>query len=452
MTDTISAIATAYGAAALGIIRISGPKAKDVVQQIVPKAQAHRYPHRMRFGYALDKDTGEVIDEVLCFWAPGPQSATGEDIAEIHAHGGVLVLNQLLSQTFHAGARPALPGEFTRRAYTNGKQDLTQAEAVMSLIGAKSELAARTAARQLGGAIGEGLAEEYQHITNIAAMLEACLDFPDEDLPVEQIKTFVEQLTQIEHTLQTAVRSYHMGQLLTQGAQVVIAGPSNAGKSSLLNALIHEDKALVDSAPGTTRDVVEAQFEIEGIPITFMDTAGLRFGAQKVEQMGMEKSKKALRNADLILLVVDASAPLDTELNIQHILDSHPDNTLLVLNKNDIATFSPTLQLFSPSKTVQISALNRINLDELYNKMAQFLLEGTSSTADIILTTARQASSVETALNHTCSAKQILASNSEPELAAADIRWAREALADLWGKHAQTDVIDTIFLSFCLGK
>lgn len=454
MTDTISAIATAPGNAALGIIRISGPWAQQVIDAVVPDARAPKHVRSMRFGHAIDIESKEIIDEVLCFFASAPQTATGEDTAEIHAHGGTLVLNRLLQQTFKAGARAAAPGEFTRRAYTNGKMDLTQAEAVMSLIGAKSERAAQTAAKQLGGAIGKALSTEYEHITNIAAALETCLDFPDEDLPTEQTAQFILQLEQFTTKLSSAVQSYKMGQLLTKGAQVVIAGPSNAGKSTLLNALINEEKALVDSAPGTTRDIVEAQYEIDGVPVTFLDTAGLRFGAQKVEQMGMEKSKKAIQDADLILLVVDGASPLEMKEDVKEMLCTHAARTIGVINKSDKSNFTDTVLKaagLTPANTVHISAQKQTNLESLHNRMAEFL-QTEMPLPEVILTTARQLSWVETALEHAQTAQQILQSNGEPELAAADIRWAREALASLWGKHAQTDVIDTIFSSFCLGK
>ena len=452
MSDTIAAIATATGNAALGIIRISGPQAGNVLQKVVTGAgrKACQFPGKLRFGRATVPDSGEVVDEVLCFFAKAPATATGEDVAEIHGHGGTLVLNQLLSLTLRSGARLAHPGEFTRRAYTSGKMDLTQAEAVMSLIGARSELAARTAAKQLGGGLGDALAEEYEQVTKISAMLEVCLDFPDEDLPEEQTFEFITRLTRVANRLTTAVQSYRIGQLLTKGAKVVIAGPSNAGKSSLLNALIHEDKALVDSIPGTTRDIVEASYEINGIPVTFLDTAGLRFGAHKVEQMGMEKSRQALAQADLVLLVLDGAAPETADVEILKILAAHRDITVPVLNKCDKSDFNASAFPDALLDAVHISAAQSVNLNELQQRMATHL--SMDHTSDLILTTARQLGAVETTLEHVITAKNILADGGEPELAAADMRWARESLAALWGKDSQTDMIDAIFSSFCLGK
>jgi tRNA modification GTPase len=448
--DTIAAIATAPGNAALGIVRISGTDAAMILSRVVPGARAARFPGQLRFGLARDVVTGDVIDEVLCFFSPAPGTATGENVAEIHGHGGALVLNQLLSEVLKSGARLAHPGEFTRRAYTNGKMDLTQAEAVMSLIGARSERAARTAARQLGGAIGEALAAEYDQVTRISAMLEVCLDFPDEDLPAEQTFEFVKKLGDVAEKLQQAVQSYRVGQLLTKGAKVVIAGPSNAGKSSLFNALIHEDRALVDSIPGTTRDIVEASFEMDGIPITFLDTAGLRFGAKKVEQMGMEKSRRALLQADLILLVVDGRVPESVDDEILELLNMYTENLIPVLNKCDCGDFDANGFPVLFENAVAISAKQQVNLDVLQQRMTAHLSAGDS--ADLILTTARQLTAVETALDHVVTAKNLLRDDGPPELAAADMRWAREALAALWGRDAHTDVIDTIFLSFCLGK
>ena len=449
--DTIAAIATATGNAALGIVRISGPDAGDVLSRVVTRANATQFPRQMRFGFARDVTSGEVIDEVLCFFIPAPLTATGEDVAEIHGHGGTLVLNQLLHQVLMAGARLAHPGEFTRRAYTNGKMDLTQAEAVMSLIGARSERAARMAARQLGGAIGESLATEYEQVTRISAMLEVCLDFPDEDLPAEQTFEFVEKLGNVANKLTRAVQSYRVGQLLTRGAKVVIAGPSNAGKSSLLNALLHEDRALVDSVPGTTRDVVEASFEINGIPITFFDTAGIRYGAENVERMGMEKSRKALSQADLILFVVDGSMPESIDAEITLLMETYAENLLPVLNKCDSGDFNAAAFPDSFQNAVHISATQHLHLDGLQSRMADLLVDA-GQVADLILTTSRQLTAVETALEHVVTARTLLGDGDAPELAAADMRWAREALASLWGRDSQTEMIDAIFSSFCLGK
>jgi tRNA modification GTPase len=451
VTDTIAALATGSGSAAIGIVRISGPDAARVLLRVVPKTRAVRHPRTVSAGRAVCEKTGSVIDEVLCFYAPSPGTATGEDIAEIHGHGGALVMRSLLEAVFDVGARPAHPGEFTARAYRNGRMDLTQAEAVMALIGARSDRAARLAARHLCGAVGAGLAFEYERLTDVAAALEAGLDFPDEDLPSDEIDKLARELAETASRLTVVRDTYHLGARLTGGASVVICGPANAGKSSLLNRLAREERALVDEQPGTTRDIVEAHGEVDGIAVTYLDTAGFRVSTDRVEQRGMEKSRQALMKADVVLLVLDGAcaAAVDVAACIPRV----DCPVIIAHNKCDRDGFIRRLVAL-PGRTfteVDISAIAGTGMDALEQALKD-VLNRDASAAEVVLTTARQHLLVTEAVTSLERGLQALSRQMPFELVAADIRDAREALAGLWGRHAEDDVIDRIFSSFCLGK
>jgi len=447
-TDTIAAIATAPGQAALGIIRISGPAACDLLQQVVQTSRHCLSPDTMAFGRVFDRTSGALVDEVMCFFRRGPRTATGEDVAEIHAHGGPLVLRDILARVCAAGARAALPGEFTSRAFFNGRMDLTRAEAVMALIGAKSEQAARVAARQLEGAIGKGLEDTYDALTDIRGQLEAGLDHPDEDLVGPSLETIALSLDNIRSTLERACQSFRRGTLLTRGARIVIAGPSNAGKSSLFNRLAGADRAIVDAEPGTTRDVVEAIGERNGIPLTFCDTAGLRGDAPRVEQQGIERAKQAAAAADILLLVMDGTAGTPPE-DVLELARLFADRSILIANKCDLPAFSPPDMSPLPSPLC-ISARSGDGLVPLMGRIDALLQSDIMG--DVVLTTGRQHDAVDDACRHTAAALALLLEKRDPELVALELRRAQEAFASLWGRHASTDVIDRIFSTFCLGK
>ncbi len=450
--DTVAAIATAPGAAALGIVRISGPRAAAVLDGVMPRAKASTKPRRVIADVASNPVSGASIDEVLCFYCPAPNTATGEDTAEIHGHGGLLVMKGLLDAALAAGARAAEPGEFTYRAFRNGRIDLTQAEAVMGLIGARSERAAQVAYCQLSGDVGRSLGGELDAIIAISAQVEAGLDFPDEDLPLEMAQALAAQLDGNVGRLSRLRDSFALGARLSEGAHVAIVGPPNAGKSSLLNRLVGEDRALVDQDPGTTRDVVDARGEAAGIPIVFSDTAGLRSGADRVERRGMEKTAETARGADLVIVVVDGGSPYD-ELFDQ--LDvPHHGRLLVGVNKKDLPGWRDVDCLKGPLKDtprLPISALTGEGIDKLLETIAR-MLGNSEDEDDRLLTTTRQHAAVAACVTHLEKATILLRKGSDPELAADDLRCARDNLAALWGREATEEMLDAIFSKFCIGK
>ncbi len=450
--DTIAAVATASGPAALGIVRISGPHAGAVLDAIVPGARATSKPRRVLSSTAENPRSGVPIDSVLCFFCPAPRTATGEDTAEVHAHGGPLVLKQLLAAALQAGATAAEPGEFTYRAFRNGRIDLTQAEAVMSMIGARSERAASVAFNQLSGELGRSLSTELDAIIAVSAQVEAGLDFPDEDLPIEAATEMAKRLEQSVARLAGLRDTFALGSRLTEGARVAIIGPPNAGKSSLLNRLVGEDRALVDPEPGTTRDVVEARGETGGIPLVFSDTAGLRSDAGRVERRGIEKTINTAKGADMLIVVLDGAAPRGGDI-ADLAVPTH-DRTLVVINKMDLPEWRDTINFpggLATAPRVAISALTGQGIDVLLAKAAKML--GDRDAEDLeVLTTARQHAAVSACAEHLEKACRLLGQGSDPELAAADLRWARENLATLWGREATEEMLAAVFARFCIGK
>jgi tRNA modification GTPase len=454
--DTIAAVATGAQAAALGIVRISGPEAARVLAAVVPDARAAEHPRRMCHGRAVDPRTGRHLDDVLCFFAPGPGTATGEDAAEIHGHGGPLVMRALLAASLAAGARAAEPGEFTYRAFCSGRIDLTQAEAVMGLIAARSERAARAALRQLEGGLAARLEADYRALTQTAAALEAGLDFPDEDLPPAAASSLADELDAISDSLGRLADSFASGERLTSGAVVALAGPANAGKSSLLNRLAGAERAIVDTEPGTTRDVVEIEIVLNGVPVRVSDTAGLRPSPDRLEDKGIEKAIAAARAADLVVIVLDGSEADTVSSEIERLIGdggarSRP--AIAAINKCDLPGWREDRVPghLASYRHIRVSALTGEGCDELARAIGA-TLAGDEDPNEIVLTTARQHAAVSAAALGARDAAGRLRRGSLPELAAADLRFARDALASLAGRAADTDVLDALFSSFCLGK
>lgn len=454
--DTIAAQSTAPGSAAIGILRLSGPKALEIVEACF-RPQSGRalgtYPPRtLIYGQLLDS-AGEPIDWVLGTHSPGPNSYTGEDTAELQCHGSPLVLSLGLEALFCAGARQAGPGEFTRRAFLNGRLDLAQAEAVGDLLSARSREGARHAAGQLSGALSKKLAEIYSALLDVMAHFHAVLDYPDEDIDPFLAEALEHTLSAQENALSQLLASCRRGRQVTQGISCAIVGQPNAGKSSLLNALVGFERAIVTNIPGTTRDTIEHSVELGGLPLRLIDTAGLRQSEDPIEQMGVERSRSAMEQAELILVLCDQSTPLTQEdltlLNTAQALAP----TILVRSKSDLPSVSlPSDILPKSCPVVELSAKTGEGLDELEAAIAALFPQQTDLPYGQLLTNQRQEEAASRARVSIERAMQALQIGMTPDALLTDVEEALSALGELTGQSIREDITDRIFARFCVGK
>lgn len=443
--DTIAAIATAPGEGAIAVIRISGPKAFEVAEQIFSRSIKDFKTHTAHYGNVLKAD-GTILDGVLLLVMKGPNSYTGEDSVEISCHGGQLVTRRVLERIFEAGARPAQPGEFSLRAYLNGKIDLAQAEAVQELIAAKSELALENAEKQLEGALSKKISTFQKELTEVAAILEAWVDFPEEGLEFSTMEEIIATLESICQRMQKLQSTFHDGKALHDGLSLCLLGSPNVGKSSLMNALLGKDRAIVTEIAGTTRDLLEEDLRLGQLHFKLIDTAGIRETAEIVEKEGIRRSQKAMQEADLILLVLDASRAID--LNDRELLQIAPtEKTIVIWNKIDLG--QPAEKISS----VQISAKQKIGLEELKAAIEKIIWKkGPPSKEEVLITKLRH----HQALTHAISACQAvidgLKSGISAEFVASDTRAALGELGKIIGTNVTEDILTSIFSKFCLGK
>ena len=456
--DTIAAISTPPGPGAIGILRLSGPRAIEVAQASfrplnkVPLSQ-HR-PHELVYGDLLDRD-GQPIDRVLCTFSRGPVSYTGEDTAEFQCHGSPMVLSLGLEALFSRGARQARAGEFTRRAFLNGKLDLAQAEAVGDLLEARSREGARHAAGQLTGALSRRIGGVYSALVDVMAHFHAVLDYPDEDIDPFRMEELSHQLSQQESALRALAGSYRRGQYIRDGVPCAIVGRPNAGKSSLLNALVGFDRAIVTNIPGTTRDTVEERAELGGVTLCLIDTAGLRDSDDPIEQLGVERSRAAMDEAALVLLVVDGTEkPTQEDTDLARTIAEAGKPFILVRSKRDLAgEHADELEALSQgAPTVSLSARTGEGLEELGQAVAALFPQGSEDKAGELITNARQAEAAGRALNCVVRANQALSDGVTPDALLTDVEEALEALGELTGQSVREDVTDRIFSKFCVGK
>ena len=456
--DTIAAISTPPGPGAIGILRLSGPRAIEVAQASfrplnkVPLSQ-HR-PHELVYGDLLDRD-GQPIDRVLCTFSRGPVSYTGEDTAEFQCHGSPMVLSLGMEALFSRGARQARAGEFTRRAFLNGKLDLAQAEAVGDLLEARSREGARHAAGQLTGALSRRIGAVYSALVDIMAHFHAVLDYPDEDIDPFRMEELSGQLSRQEAALRALAGSYRRGQYIRDGVPCAIVGRPNAGKSSLLNALVGFDRAIVTNIPGTTRDTVEERAELGGVTLRLIDTAGLRDSDDPIEQLGVERSRAAMEEAALVLLVVDGTEKATREdADLARAIAGTGKPWVLVRSKEDIAgeNADDLAALAEGAPLVSLSARTGEGLDDLGRTVAALFPQGSEDKAGELITNARQAEAAGRALDCVVRAGQALTDGVTPDALLTDVEEALEALGELTGQSVREDVTDRIFSKFCVGK
>lgn len=443
--DTIAAIATAPGEGAIAIIRISGPKAFEVGATIFSRPIQSYKTHTAHYGQILRKD-GKAIDSVLLLIMRGPNSYTGEDAIEISCHGGQLVTRRVLERVFEAGARPADPGEFSLRAFLNKKIDLAQAEAVQELIAAKSEMALENAEKQLSGALSQKISKFQYELTDIAAILEAWVDFPEEGLEFASMDEIVMKLEQILKQMEKLKTTFHDGKALHEGHSLCLLGSPNVGKSSLMNALLGKDRAIVTEIPGTTRDLLEEDLRLGALHFKLIDTAGVRETEEIVEKEGIRRSHTAMQEADLILLLLDASRPLSND--DRELLKLAPkDKTIVIWNKIDLA---PPCEKI-PS--IQISAKMKTGLDELKEAIDQIIWkEGAPSKEEVLITKMRHFQALSNAISFCTAVIDGLQSGISAEFVASDTRAALSELGSIIGTNVTEDILTAIFSKFCLGK
>ncbi len=460
LNDTIAAIASPLGTAGIGVIRISGSEARSVASHIFRTAKGkvdEFITHTAHYGLLVDPDTEEHIDEVVLtvFWAP--KSYTGEDVVEISCHGGLAVLKRALNAVLRSGARLAEPGEFTRRAFVNGRIDLAQAEAVNDLIRARTDDARRAALRQLEGRLSEIVRSAADRLLGVIAAIEAAIDFPD-DVDEPNDEWIREEITAVKSSITGLLESFDKGRAYREGLRVVIAGRVNVGKSSLLNALLRHARAIVTPIPGTTRDVIEENIEIHGLPVVAIDTAGIRTTEDPVEKIGVELTQAALESADLILAVLDASEEIkQADIELLEQIKDRPG--IIVLNKIDLvpeeslglrSSFVQELGLSLP--LVRMCASSGQGIEELENTITELVASQGIGSESAVVTNARHRQLLLSALNDLQQALDTLESNEPIDLLSVDLSAARNALGMITGETASEDLIDRIFSEFCIGK
>jgi tRNA modification GTPase len=455
MSDTIAAIATPQVPCAIGILRLSGADTNAVLERVFRakngRPMTAQPPRAMVYGRLLDRQ-GRVIDDVLCVRFPAPHSYTGEDCAEIHCHGSPMVLNEGLSALFAAGARQAEGGEFTRRAFLNGHMDLIQAEAVVDLIDAETAEAARNAVGQLQGALSRGVDEIYDDIMAIVSRFYAVVDYPDEDIEDVQREEILDTLRRSERRLGNLLATFSRGQLLRTGVPTVILGRPNVGKSSLLNALLGYDRAIVTEVAGTTRDTVEEKVRVGHVLLRLCDTAGIRPTGDTVERIGVERARGAAQRASLVLLVLDGSAPLTPEDEAAIAVAEQVRHVLVVVNKTDLPrTLDQAALERRFARVIPVSARTGEGIAALTEAICALYPAFTAPQGEL-LTNARQAAAVERAMEAVQNAAAALESGMTPDAVLTDAEAALEALGELNGKHIREDLVATIFSRFCVGK
>lgn len=456
-SDTIAAIATAMSNSGIGIVRISGSEAFTIIDKIyrskkgnkkLSKAQTHT------IHYGLIQDGDEVIDEVMVLLMRGPRSFTAEDTVEIDCHGGVLVTRKVLETVLRHGARPADPGEFTKRAFLNGRLDLSQAEAVIDVINAKNEYALQSSVSQLRGSVSEKIKELRERIIYQIAFIESALDDPEHISLDGYPEELSELVTGMIEDVKKLLSSAEDGRVMAEGIKTVILGKPNAGKSSLMNVLVGEERAIVTEIAGTTRDTLEEHIRLQGISLNVVDTAGIRQTDDVVENIGVKKAKHAAIDADLILYVVDASCPLDD--NDEEIIELIRNrNGLVLLNKTDLKAQvdAALLEQLTKKTVIPISVKENVGLDQFEQKVKEMFYSGKIDFNDeVYITNARHKAALEHALESLKLVKQSIEDQMAEDFYSIDLMNAYEELGFIIGESLEDDLVDQIFSKFCMGK
>ena len=447
MSETIAAISTPFGEGAISVVRVSGPDSRAIAGEVFRGGAdlSNCDPRQVYYGKIVSVD-GSVIDQVVATVFARPGSYTGEDLVEFACHGGILVTREVLRRILDAGARPAEPGEFTRRAFVNGKLDLTQAEAVMDLIRARTDLALRSAAEQLEGNLGDGLMLLRSDLLATLAHVEAYIDFPEEDIETDTASAIEDRIRSSAIEVKRLLDTANRGRILREGLRTVITGPPNAGKSSLLNVLLGFERAIVNETAGTTRDTIEEAINIQGVPLRLVDTAGIRESEDDIEKQGIERTGKALESADLILSVHDGSTAKPAHLSSAK---GTGTATIHLLNKADLP---PHPDWDSGDYDLAISCTTSAGLDQLSDLIAQHALGGAAKLVSPVAINARHQSCLQRAATSLEAAGNAMRGSAPPEITAIELRSAMDAVGEIVGKLDTEDLLGEIFGTFCIGK
>jgi tRNA modification GTPase len=451
--ETIVAIATPPGRGGIGIVRLSGPEAVAIAEPMLRLRNPLTHT-QARFADLLDLDTQEKLDEAVVTFFAEPHSYTGEDVVEIAAHGSPVILETMVRQALEGGARLAAPGEFTQRAFLGGRIDLTQAEAVHDLIEAQTLYQARVAAQQLHGALSRRIKPIKEGLVALIAVLEAGIDFAEDDIDVLPNAEIIKRIEELRASLQPIAGSFARGRVVHAGLMLAIVGRPNAGKSSLFNRLVERERAIVTAAPGTTRDLVTERVSLGGIPVELVDTAGMREASDEAEQIGIRKSREALTDADVVLMVLDATAPPEQE-EMELLATLTQRRALVVVNKSDLAHPSASVQAALDGlglAIVHTSALSGEGVGELKQKMLAVVGQSTADTETGMLTSLRQYEAVTATLEGLAAADSAATQNIPHEMVLLDLYGALKHLDSLTGETTSDDILHLIFSTFCIGK
>lgn len=447
--DTIAAIATPPGRGGIGVVRVSGPRALEIANAIFQsRSRAPVRWNRAQFGHLFDPATGEQVDEIVFTFFKAPRSYTGEDVVELSCHGSPVILRRALDAIIARGARIAEPGEFTFRAFFNRRIDLAQAQAVGDLINAQTQYQARVASRQLEGALSQRLAPTKQSLIDIIVHLESSVEFVEDDISTEAISGLLKKLNEAIADLTEIAASFSFGRFVREGFDLAIVGRPNVGKSSVFNRLTGSDRAIVTPLPGTTRDALYESASIAGVPVRLIDTAGIRETSDVIETIGIQRSRAAIADADIALLVLDASEPLTTD--DRRLLEQVPvERRILALNKIDLERRIET----SVGDAIHLSALTGSGFDQLTAAMLERLSgDAASERDDTMITDARQHTATRRAIEQLEGARDLIVQGEFEEIILLRLRGALSSLGEVTGETLTEDILNEIFSTFCIGK
>ena len=459
--ETIAAISTAIGNGGIGIIRMSGKESFKILEKIFKNSKGEKLDlnkikgYTIQYGTIVDSKTNEKIDEVLVSFFKNPKSYTREDMCEINSHGGMIIEKQILEQCLKNGAILAEPGEFTKRAFLNGRIDLSQAESIMDLINSKTEKESKASINQLQGDLSNKINEIRHDLLDIMADIEASIDYPEYDIEEVTNSKALGILENTKNKLESLKDTFRSGKILKEGIKTAIIGKPNAGKSSLLNKILKEERAIVSEIEGTTRDTIEEFITIKGIPLKIIDTAGIRKTSDKIEEIGVKKALDIAKDAELVLVILDNSKDL-TEEDKEILKLAESKNSIILLNKVDLKENnlenSEELKKLD-KKIIKISAKNGNGIEELYNEIENmFQIKNLETDGEIIITNIRHKNQIEYAINNIDEAMNAVKSNLPIDIISISIKQTLEDLGKITGENVSEDIINEIFSKFCLGK